>query len=135
MDHRIPRVIGIACAGLGLGMIEGGELLAERRRGGTGKRVGTRFPAQDPFISWTGAGPPGVGSVFNLFPLYRLPLEPGLDGSCAMANDEKANTAARAMTDRATADRVMSSRSGRASALRISLVPRHLSVLLFVLVA
>ena len=100
----VSRVIGIACAGLRFERLRAASFWPSGVRGGTGKRVGTRFPAQDSFISWTGAGPPGAGSVFNLFPLYRLPLEAGFDESCAVAIDDKANTAARAITDRATAD-------------------------------
>jgi hypothetical protein len=67
-------------------------------------RCGTRFPAQDPIISWTGAGPPGAGSVFNVFPLYKLCFDPGF--ACAIAMDEKANTAARLVIDNPIAFRI-----------------------------
>src|SRR5579864_7808245 len=58
--------------------MEASSFLPKGVRGGTGPRVDTRFPAQDPNTSWTGAGPPGLGSGFNLFPLYRLSFVPGL---------------------------------------------------------
>src|SRR5437660_4473858 len=73
--------------------------------GGISNRSGVRFPAHDPFTSWTGAGPPGVGSGFNLFPLYKLSFDPGL-GAWASATAEKASTATNPIIDRTSHFRI-----------------------------
>src|ERR1700739_2658353 len=56
--------------------------------GGIGRRSGVRLPAQDPFTSWIGAGPPGVGSSLNLFPLYKLSFVPA-EPAWAIARTKK----------------------------------------------
>jgi hypothetical protein len=72
--------------------------------GGIGRRSGVRLPAQDPLTSWMGAGPPGVGSGLNLFPLHKLSFVPAAL-AWAIAEDEKASTATRPTAIRPMIDR------------------------------
>src|SRR5665213_3599599 len=76
------------------GLLRANSFCPSGVKGGISRRSGVRFPAQDPLTSWTGAGPPGVGYGFNLFPLYRLSFDPGA-GAWAIAKNERASTATR----------------------------------------
>src|ERR1051325_4331166 len=73
--------------------------------GGISPRLGVRLPAQEPVMSWTGAGPPGVGSGLSRLPLYKPSLLPGF-GPCASATAVHASTTNRAVTYRAGDKRI-----------------------------
>jgi hypothetical protein len=69
-------------------------------KGGISGRSGVRLPAQEPVMSWTGAGPQGVGSGLSLLPLYNVSF-PGSFclPACASAADEKTSTASKPIID------------------------------------
>src|SRR5580704_15583808 len=57
-----------------------------------------------------GAGPPGVGSGFNVFPVYKLALVPGLGFTAwALPTEEKASTSTRPTIDRKSGRSILAS--------------------------